>query len=390
MACDTGSLLPPRDGSHESKCFLRLGICVHYRPNPLLLEALVHDYSVEELNTLDDSALKALEWKELMRFNARLLELHGEGKLGNEFLAKLPLRPILCVDDIELINETTIEASFTFPESSDDWAFDSTETLEMLFQDQLDQLVGFWGSRKADGIGRALSSGVCQLHTPLYFESGKRIKYKLTKRKWIQNRETVGGTAVFNGQILDENDNIILETKNIIVGILPPQDVLDLRKIHGGSSGLDSSSTPIALGSLTIPLYDSDVNVAKDAESGLTGATATQQINPHLWPFYFHFVGDPVVPGNFGTHGMISLLKHIARDNFGLNNPKFLSMDKKNFSGMIFEDQKQIRFELAGVQKMEDGSVVAAQANLFLEHVDGTRMIDDPIYTFKNIRVGDV
>lgn len=346
------------------------------------------EYSVKELNTLDDQALKALAWKELSQFNGRLLELHGEGELGNEHLAKLPLRPILCVDTIELIDETTIEASFTFPSNDDEWAFDRSETLEMLFQDQLDQLVGFWGSRKADGIGRALSSGTCQLHTPLHFEAGKQIKYKLTKRKWIKNKETVGGTAVFNGQILDENGSIILETKNIIVGILPPQDVFDLRKIYGGNSGVDAALAPKILKDLAFPLYDSGISITTDSESGLLGATATQQINPRLWPFFFHFVGDPVMPGNFGTHGIIALLKHIARDNFAVQNPEFKSLAKKNFSGMIFEDPKQIRFELIGIEKTDDGRVIAAQGNLYLEHADGARMIDDPIYAFKNIRVG--
>ena len=347
----------------------------------------MHDYSVNELNTLNDSTLRALAWKGLTRLNSRLLELHGEGKLDNEHLAKLPLRPILCVDNIEHIDDTTIEASFVFPASSKEWAIDSSETLEMLFQDQLDQLVGFWGSRKADGIGRALSSGLCQLHTPLYFESGKHLKYKLTKRKWIKNKDTAGGTAVFNGQIMDEHNTVILETKNIIVGILPPQDVLNLRKMYGGSCGIKSIPASTAKKKLTIPVYDSDISLTTDADSGMLGATATQQINPRLWPFQFHFVGDPVMPGNFGTHGIITLLKQIAREQFSLDSPKLISMDKKSFSGMIFEDSKQIRFELIDIKHMEDGCVIAAQGNLYLEHDDGARMVDDPIYTFKNIRV---
>ena len=354
----------------------------------LLLDYLVHDYSVENLIALSDTALKALAWKELTQFNARLLELHGKGELDNEHLAKLPLRPILCVDNIELIDDMTIEASFTFPANADQWIFDSGESLEMLFQDQLDQLVGFWAARKADGIGRALSSGACQLYSPLHFVAGQHIKYKLTKRKWIKNKETVGGTAVFNGQILNENDGLILETKNIIVGILPPPDVQELRKIHGGNSGVDFVSTPTPPTRLTIPIYDSEINLATDTGSGLPSVTATQQINPRLWPFQFHFIGDPVLPGNFGTHGIITLLKQIARDRFGVRNPIFISLDKKNFSGMIFEDTKQIRFELIDIEKVENGCIVAARGNLYLEHADGTRMIDDPIYTFKNIRVG--
>ncbi len=337
---------------------------------------------------MNDSALKALAWRDLNQFNTRLLELHSEGELGNMYLAKLPLKPILCVDNIELIDDTTIEASFTFPANEEDWAINPTESLEMLFHDQLDQLVGFWSSRKADGIGRALSSGVCHLHTPLHFVPGRHIKYKLTKRKWIKNVDSAGGTAVFNGEILDDQDRTILNSKNIIVGIVSPEDVQNLRQLHGGKLGVDSqTSSPIPT-KLTIPIYDSEINITKAADCGSLSATATQQINPDLWPFHYHFIGDPVVPGNFGTHGMISLLKQLAREQFDYPDPKFLSLDKKNFSGMIFEDPKQIRFELAGIEKEENGNVVAARGNLYLEHTDGTRMINDPIYTYKNLRVG--
>jgi len=96
---------------------------------------------------------------------------------------------------------------------------------------------------------------------------------------------------------------------------------------------------------------------------------------------------DPVVPGNFGTHGMITLLKQIASEQFGVSQPIFKSMATKKFSGMIFEDPKQIRFELTGVVQNEDGAVVAAEANLYLEDLQGELMIESPIYTFKKLTV---
>ena len=49
----------------------------------------MQEYSIEELNRLDDAALKALDWKNLKCLNGRLLELHAEGELGNETFAKL-------------------------------------------------------------------------------------------------------------------------------------------------------------------------------------------------------------------------------------------------------------------------------------------------------------
>ncbi len=346
------------------------------------------EFSIEELDALDDAQLVKLDWKNLTRLNGRLLELHAEGALGNEGLAKLPRRPILCIDQIERIDDEGIEATFTFAASADQWAFDTDESLEMLFQDQLDQLVGFWGCRKADGIGRALSSGASKLHQSLDFQAGKQVRFVMEKRKWMENKAAGGGgTAVFNGRILDEHGEVMLETKNVIVGILRPEDINALRKEHGGSQGVDSDSVGNP-SQLRIPVYDENtIEIVRNGDA-LGPVVALQKIDPLLWPLRYHFRGDPVVPGNFGTHGMIALLKEIAQREFNLKQPVFTSLVTKKFSGMIFEDPKQIRFELLDVH-MDDGKVVAKEANLYLENSQGERMIADPIYTFKNIAVAD-
>ncbi len=348
---------------------------------------MTRDYSIETLNGYEDQALMALDWKNLNCLNGRLLELHAEGALGNEAFAKLPRKPILCIDQIDRIDDTVIEATFTFPQQATDWPYAADEPLEMLFQDQLDQLVGFWGSRKADGIGRALSSGLCELKQSLNFEAGKTIRFQLEKRKWVENQTTGTGTAIFNGRILDSDGEVILETQKIIVGILNPADVHALRGQYGGETGVSSDHTAPQSG-LRIPVYDPATLQLETAEDGsLVLVSATQQITPDLWPFLFHFKGDPVVPGNFGTHGMIMLLKTIASDEFGIDAPVFKSMLIKKFSGMIFEDPKQIRFELKNVAPNEAGAIVAAQASLYLEDLQGQRMIETPIYTYKNLTV---
>ena len=341
--------------------------------------------SLAQLNELDDSALQALDWKNLPCLNGRLLELHAEGALNNAQLAKLPRRPILCIDQIETINDDSIEASFRFPDKPTDWAFDPSESLEMLFQDQLDQLVGFWGCRKVDGIGRALSSGQCTLHQSLDLAPGKTIRYQLQKRKWVPNK--TGGTAVFNGRIIDEQGELILETKSVIVGILPPADIAALRKQYGGEQGVANPDLNASLSGLRIPIYDQDSKATEGNAPLLERVTATQAINPELWPLQYHFHGDPVVPGNFGTHGMIALLKDTAQQVFGLSSPVFKAMKAKKFSGMIFEDPKQICFELLNVTQNDAGEVVAEQANLYLQHADGSAMIEAPIYTFKQLTV---
>lgn len=347
-----------------------------------------HEHDLDSLKNLNREQLCALDWKSLSCFSSELLDLHAEGALGNEHFAKLPRRPILCIDQIEVLNEERIEASFTFPDSVTEWSFATNESLEMLFQDQLDQLVGFWGSRKIDGIGRALSSGVCNMFQSLDYEPGKKLRYSMEKRKWIES-ESGGGTAVFNGKILDDKGEVILETRNVIVGILNPDAIQVLREKFGGTQGVDDSSVHEKVSGLTIPIYDNDQGVA-DVQDGVVGAReATQEISPSLWPLRYHFRGDPVVPGNFGTHGLIALLKDTARDHFGLKNPVFKSMKKKSFSGMIFEDPKQIRFKLIDVSKNESGEVVAKEGLLYLEDSQGQKLIDDPIYTFKNLLVAE-
>jgi len=358
-----------------------------YKSNKPIMHAQ-SDYQLDSLEKLNRDQLCKLNWKALPCFTRELLDLHAEGALGNEQFAKLPRRPILCIDQIELLNEERIEASFRFPDNADDWSFNTDESLEMLFQDQLDQLVGFWGARKANGIGRALSSGVCNLHQSLDFVPGKRLRYSMQKRKWMEN-SAGGGTAVFNGKIIDDNDELLLETRNVIVGILNPDDIQKLRGKFGGTLGVDDSRVHEKVADLTIPLYDTDFG-ATDAQATIVDIReATQKITPDPWPFVYHFSADPVVPGNFGTHGMIALLKAVARDQFGLHHPVFKSMSKKSFSGMIFEDPKQIRFQLADISQTESNEVVAREGRLYLENLEGQKLIEEPIYTFKNLIVAE-
>jgi len=344
------------------------------------------DIDLGFLDKLNRDQLCELDWKALPCFNSALLDLHAEGALGNEEFAKLPRRPILCIDQIDVINEECIEASFRFPDQATDWSFDTNESLDMLFQDQLDQLVGFWGARKANGIGRALSSGVCHLHQSLDFDPGKRLRYSMKKRKWIESNSG-SGTAVFNGKIIDDNDEILLETRNVIVGILNPEDIRVLRKQYGGTLGVDESLARKPVSNLTIPIYDKDFGAIAMQDGVVGSREATQRITPDLWPLRYHFRADPVVPGNFGTHGMIALLKAVAREQFDLLDPVFKSMSKKSFTGMIFEDPKQIRFRLVDISKTDSNEVIAKEGHLYLERTDGQRLIESPIYTFKNLSV---
>jgi|GEM_PF-1332214 len=346
------------------------------------------EHDLDSLGKLSRDQLCKLDWKALQCFTGELLDLHAEGQLGNEGFAKLPRRPILCIDQIEVLNEERIEASFRFPEKASDWSFAIGESLEMLFQDQLDQLVGFWGARKVDGIGRALSSGVCNLVQSLDFEPGKRLRYSMEKRKWMEGKSG-GGTAVFNGKIIDDEDKVLLETRNVIVGILNPEDIRALREKFGGTQGVDDSGAHEKVAGLTIPIFDNDLGVVDVQDDVVGSREATQEITPELWPLRYHFRGDPVVPGNFGTHGMIALLKTTARDQFGIKDPVFKSMSKKSFSGMIFENPKQIRFKLVDISKNDANEVIAKEGHLYLEDSQGKKLIEEPIYTFKNLLVAE-
>ena len=220
------------------------------------------------------------------------------------------------------------------------------------------------------------------------FEAGKKMTFAMTQKKWVVNKTTGTGTAIFDGAMLDADGNMILETKKVIVGILLPEEIHALRAKYGGELGVKAGADASTLSGLTVPVNDDGTMVVEETEKGFT-VNATQAISPALWPLAYHFKGDPVVPGNFGTHGMITLLKQVATEQFGMANPTFKYMFAKKFSGMIFEDPKQIRFELTGVTKTEEGTVVAALASLYLETSDGELMIEAPIYTFKKLTVAE-
>jgi len=231
-----------------------------------------------------------------------------------------------------------------------------------------------------------LSSGNCSLHQSLDFEPGKRLRYSMQKRKWMEGKSG-GGTAVFNGKISDDSGAVLLETRNVIVGILNPDEILALREKFGGTQGVDDSSAHEKVSNLIIPIYDSDLGSTDTQGAVVSSREAIQKITPDLWPFIYHFRADPVVPGNFGTHGIIALLKAVAREQYGIKNPVFKSMSKKSFSGMIFEDSKQIRFKLTDISKTDSNDVVAKEGCIYLESITGQKLIEDPIYTFKNLSV---
>ena len=86
---------------------------------------------------------------------------------------------------------------------------------------------------------------------------------------------------------------------------------------------------------------------------------------------------------------MIALLKATAKEQFGLVDPVFKSMKKKSFSGMIFENPKQIRFKLIDVSQNESNEVTATEGHLYLEDANGEKLIEDPIYSFKNLLVSE-
>lgn len=66
-------------------------------------------------------------------------------------------------------------------------------------------------------------------------------------------------------------------------------------------------------------------------------------------------------------------------------------MKRKLFFVMIFEDPKQIIFELIDVSKNESGEVVAKEGLLYLENSQRQRqrLIDVPIYTCKALLVAE-
>ena len=129
-------------------------------------------------------------------------------------------------------------------------------------------------------------------------------------------------------------------------------------------------------------LFDRITNI--DDHGGQYGKgyiEAEFDINPSLWFFDCHFLGDPVMPGSLGLDAMWQLVGFFLGWIGGAGRGRALGCGAVRFSGQVTPDVTRIVYKIE-MKRVINRSLVMGVGDGVLE-VDGK-----PIYWAEDLRVG--
>lgn len=120
---------------------------------------------------------------------------------------------------------------------------------------------------------------------------------------------------------------------------------------------------------------------AEGGDHGKGYIKAELDINPNLWFFDCHFVGDPVMPGCLGLDAMWQIVGFFLGWKGNPGRGRALGVGEVKFFGQVLPDAKLVTYELH-VKRLIERRLVMGIA-------DGRMLVDGKeIYTANDLRVG--
>ncbi len=129
-------------------------------------------------------------------------------------------------------------------------------------------------------------------------------------------------------------------------------------------------------------MMDRITSITADGGSAGKGhITAELDINPDLWFFGCHFVGDPVMPGCLGLDAMWQLVGFFLGWKGNPGRGRALGSGEVKFFGQVLPEAKLVTYELH-IKRLIERRLVMGIA-------DGRMLVDGKeIYTANDLRVG--
>lgn len=116
-------------------------------------------------------------------------------------------------------------------------------------------------------------------------------------------------------------------------------------------------------------------------EYGRGEIVAELDINPNLWFFGCHFVGDPVMPGCLGLDAMWQLVGFFLGWRGNPGRGRALGAGEIKFAGQVLPDSKKVEYRISLKRVIE--------RKLVMGIADGSLSTDDrEIYKASDLRVG--